>query len=501
MKSYIFILFGLFSSSLYSAEKNELTETDTTHVSVRKVSELSLQGFGETGTLVKFGDYAPLYQVNNQHGLYSPTESSLYARAAFDFSYRYKLLKVEAGADVLADAIKYTPFHRNHVRLHQLYANIGVGKAELEFGMREHDPDFVNPDLSSGNMVWSENSRPIPMLRIGTKGFANICKWLSFKIDVAYGKMLDGKYRQAEYEAFMEHYNNVSPYHNSPLAKDMYVHRKSFFLRSWVDAPVVVTIGAEHAAMFGGTVNGQKMNAGLKSIINSTFFRNGHGGEENTQMAALDFRVDVNLKKFSIGAYTQLFMDNTSRSFKRDNGMDGLWGIEYTSKKKSVVSNIVFEYLQTSNQSGPVYTAYEDYKYGTLKEHYSISHYYNDQMWGPWSNYGLSNGSPMLASSIYNKDNAPLFRSTLVRAFHLGARGYFCDSWSYRLKAGLINSWGEPFALFSKRRTNFSMLAEFQYDFKYDITFKASAAFDAGKLYGNNGGFMLTVRKSLKYRK
>lgn len=498
MKYFLMLVMCVLHAVSFAA--NDTVDTDSQKQTC-ETSETVLQGFGEIGALVKAGDYAPLYQVNNQHGLLSPLENNVYARVGIDFTYRYKALHLDAGADVVGNAVKYSPFFKNHVRLQQLYAGIGVGKAELEFGMREHDPDFVNPDLSSGNMVWSENSRPVPMLRLKTKGFVGICNWLSFKLDAGYGKMLDGDYRQAEYDAFMAHYDNVSPYHFSPLAKDSYIHHKSFFLRTKEDAPVVLTVGGEHAATFGGVINGTKMDVDFKNIMDATFFRNADGGEENNQMASFDARIDANMKSYSLGIYGQLFMDDISKDGGKENGMDGLWGIEYTAKEKSVINNVVFEYLQTSNQSGPVYTGYEDYKYGTLGKNYSKSHYYNDQLFGPWSNYGLANGSPMLSSTIYNKDNAPLFLSTLVRAFHLGVKGYVSENLTYKVKAGILNSWGESFALFPEKKTDFSMLAEMQYVLNRDLTIKASAAFDSGTLYGDNGGFMLTVRKSLSYKK
>lgn len=480
----------LFSMNLCDALEDNGTDCD-------RPDGGSLTGFCESGAVVKSGDYVPLYQANNQHGLISPVDNSLYVRGGLEYSYKNKSFLFDAGADMVFDAIKYTPFFKNNVRLHQLYFGVALGKASLQLGMKEHSPDFVNPELSSGNMVWSENSRPVPMVRFETNDYVSVCKWLNFKLNVAYGKLLDGDYRQAEYDAFMSHYTE-SPYHFSPLAKDVYIHYKSFYIKTKADAPVVLTVGGEHAAMFGGSVNGVKYDVSFQNLINTTFFKNANGGEENTQLASFDIRIDANLKSNRIGVFGQLFMDAVSQnSSLKDNGFDGLWGIEYSTKKKSVISNVVFEYLQTSNQEGPVFNP-EDYKYGNLKEYYNFNHYYNDQMWGPWSNYGMSNGSPMLMSTIYNKDNAPLFLSTLVRVFHLGVKGFMSNKCSYKLKSGIINSWGEPFALFSEKRNDFSLLGEFMYD-NNSLHLKVSASFDTGKLYGNNMGLMISLRKSLNF--
>lgn len=41
--------------------------------------------------------------------------------------------------------------------------------------------------------------------------------------------------------------------------------------------------------------------------------------------------------------------------WEKQNGLDGLWGIEYKANKSQVINNIVIEYYQTTNQSGPLH--------------------------------------------------------------------------------------------------------------------------------------------------
>ena len=37
------------------------------------------------------------------------------------------------------------------------------------------------------------------------------------------------------------------------------------------------------------------------------------------------------------------------------NGWDGLWGIEYKKKDNQLISGLVLEYFQSTNQSGPMH--------------------------------------------------------------------------------------------------------------------------------------------------
>lgn len=452
----------------------------------------------EVGGVVKNGDYVPHYMVANQHGVLAPTDNAGFIRASTLYRYSPKNWGIDLGADVIVYGAKSTPYYKNNIHLQQLYADIHWKKLQLEIGMKEGKPQLVNPELSSGNMVWSENSRPIPMVKIGTNDYVSIPgtkQWVNFCFDIAYGKTIDASYNKTMYDSFMEYYNGQQPYHFACCVEGTAIHRKNFFLRTNPNAPVIFTIGGEHVAQFGGKTNGIEHKASVKNAINSLFFKNPKGGENNAQIASLDIRADLNMKTWTLGAYTQLFIDYINSSdFKKANGMDGLWGIEYKSKKRQPVSSIVFEYLQATNQEGPVY-AFEDYKYGQLNKKYSMSNYYNDQLWGAWSHYGMANGSPLLMAPIYNKDSAPLFSSTLVRAFHLALQGSITNSIDYTFKTSLTDSWGEPFAYFSEKRSNWSMLAEARYNYK-KYTFKLSASLDAGKLYGNNQGIMFTVKRS-----
>ena len=110
--------------------------------------------------------------------------------------------------------------------------------------MKEYNGEFKNQELSSGSMVWSGKSAPIPQVREGIPEFVNIPLtngWLQIKGDLSYGKFIDNKFLK----------DNFS-YKNGQITTDDWYHQKQFFLRSKESKPFVVTIGAELAAQFCG---------------------------------------------------------------------------------------------------------------------------------------------------------------------------------------------------------------------------------------------------------
>ena len=71
-------------------------------------------------------------------------------------------------------------------------------------------------------------------------------------------------------------------------------------------------------------------------------------------MGSEHLKITYKHKNFSISAYLENYYDDFSGMGKQ-NGLDGLWGIEYKTKRTQGINNIVLEYYQTTNQSGPMH--------------------------------------------------------------------------------------------------------------------------------------------------
>lgn len=483
-KILFFFLFLFSLTTLAQEEESEAIEEQTDSSLVSLAYDVEAVG------LAKGGDYVPFYMVSNNHGKISPENSMGYLEGKITFGYDgMSGVKVQAGLDMIAYATKNSPYYHNNFRIHQAYADVSIKKFGIGLGMKEENPFLVNPELSSGNMLWSNNSRPMPRVKIGTTDFVpfpGTNHWLNFYLDAEYGWYLNGTYEDAMQ---MNHDQKNCNYHYCLFVKDLTYHRKNFFLSSKQDAVFSAMVGFEHVALLGGATNGMKRNVAMKDYMRS-FFASG----DYANSLSADMKFTLNLPSFSLSAYGQRFIDSAPFYTPLfENGMDGLWGVEVKLNDAKYVKGVVLEYLGTSCQEGPV-NANEEYSYGNMAERYTNGCYYNDDTFGAWSYFGMSCGSPLLKSPIYNKDNHPLFTSTLVKAFHMGVNGNITDKLDYKLLFSFESSWGEPFALYNKRCDNVSLLLQASYKHK-GWCFTPVFAFDKGDVFGNNTAFELKVSK------
>ncbi len=420
----------------------------------------------ELGGVYAGQDMVPYYMVSNRHGVLPPEGGAAYIRGMVDFQFASHSFSFKTGLDIVGFSSSSQDYYKHYGYLQQLYAEVAWKKWYLLVGAREDKPFLVNDKLSSGNMMWSGNARPVPQIRIGTADFVSVPGtkgWVNLYLDLAYGRLSDGDYNR-NFCSLMDVEKEKRTFH---IVNDTWMHRKNLFVRTKKEAPVVFTAGLEHIAQFGGTVDGKKCDVSAKDCLKVLLGKRNNGRYEYSHLASMDFRADINCRIGTLSAYTQLFMDEVSQfgSF-RQNGTDGLWGVEWIGRERSLLNGVVLEYLKTTSQGGPVY-ANEKSKYNGKEYHYYACTYYNDQHYGAWSHYGMACGTPLLKSPIYNKDHFPGFTATLVKAVHLGLKGEICDGMvGYRMLVSYRKSWGEPLYLLPRSVENVSALLECQYRIK-----------------------------------
>ena len=186
------------------------------------------------------GEYAPYFFSANKHGISSVEKNSGYLRAGiFKDLNREKVFSYAAGLDIAGSYNDYSKF-----RIQQLYLDFKLYCLNLSIGSKEYDGVFKNQQLSSGSMVWSGNARPIPQVRAGIFEFVTIpCTngWLQLKGDISYGKFIDDKWLEDNYN-----------YQYSFITTDVWYHQKKIFFRSKKSKNFIVTLYAELATHIGG---------------------------------------------------------------------------------------------------------------------------------------------------------------------------------------------------------------------------------------------------------
>lgn len=416
----------------------------------------------------------------------------------FGYSHRAKYLRWQE-ADNQWTINKQGP---EAIWLQQAYLEIKYRGVFLTAGMKEHESALLNQRLSSGDLVESGNSRPIPEVRAGFIDFQDIPftnGWVQIQGEIGYGKMVDNAYNK-------KHFN----YYNYHLHLGaLYTYKRCYF-RTNPKQPFSVTVGMQTAAFFGGETQyyqdgkiqpekARKFSESLKTFF-KVFFPFAEGGEDyytGQTLGSWDCRMRYRLpNRDEIFAYFQgPWEDGTG--IGRRNGLDGLWGLEYKASRPGIITGAVFELLDFRNQSGPVHWQPNDTPGTPILTHVQgRDNYYNNYFYNAYANYGMSIGTPFLMSPIYNQDGYPAFACNRACGFHAGLSGLFSNEIDYRFLVGYQRGLGNYDYAYPRPRTNTSMLLEAGWDASVlasGLSARLQLAFDAGSLRGNNFGGALTI--------
>ena len=176
-----------------------------------------------------------------------------------------------------------------------------------------------------------------------------------------------------------------------------------------------------------------------------------------------------------------------------------------------MIEGAVIEYIDFTNQSGPIHWTPNDHPDTPITSHSSgADDYYNNYIYNGYQNRGMSIGSPFVKSPLYNQDGYMRYRDNVLRGFHIGLKGYLASEWRYRLLGSYRKAWGTPIIPRAGSVDDFSIMAEVSFTpwgwrscFYGPWTMTAAVAMDRGKLYGNNWGGMLgiTYRGAFNFKK
>ena len=370
-------------------------------------------------------------------------------------------------------------------------------------GQRCKQSPIVSGELSSGDLVWSTNARPPVGFRAGFIDFQDIPftkGWLQINGEFGYFRQLDDKWLE-------NHYN----YYNHFITTGTWLHYKSLHFRTNPQKPFVFTIGAQAACQFGGTAsyyeNGQvtrtvKMDADAKAFFRT--FIAGSGGNsagdsfvEGNHLGTWDLALEYKLPNDGqLRAYTQWLWEDGSGIGKM-NGFDGLWGLEYNYRYgQPLIAGAVIEYIDFTNQSGPIHWTPHDHEGTPIISHSSgADDYYNNYIYNGWQNRGMSIGSPFVKSPLYNQDGYMRYRDNVLRGFHAAVKGFINEDWSYRLMGSYRKAWGTPIIPRAGSVDDLSVMLQVNCHpgAILGCVISASVAMDRGSLYGNNFGAMLGI--------
>lgn len=459
------------------------------------------------------GKFAPYFLASNRHGKITQAwngVAELNMHKALNvgsrFCYGYGV-GVEAGYsssvpyerfDVQSSTWHSVDRHPSRVMLGSLYGEVKYRSIEACVGMKETGSAMLCDRLSSGDLVHSANARPVPGLKVGFHDFQDVPLtngWLQIDGELFYGRFADDGW-------WRKHYN----YYNYHVADGVWlVYRRAYF-RSKASKPLRVTVGVQCATQFGGSTT--TYAGGLVQSVQhrGTSFRDffkaylpiSNGSEDfriGNTLGSWDMRADYALCGIDIGAYFQWPWEDGSGMAKR-NGFDGLWGLELRLKSFKPVSGLVIEYLDMTNQSGPVHWA-PDYVPGTTltSPATGADDYYNNVLYNSYANYGMVMGTPMVMSPIYNVDGYPAVAFNRLRGIHLGIEGHITPQMEYRALFNHRKAWGSGYIPLLNPVSSTSVMVEaaLRSIFGSGLNLKISLAGDCGKMPGDTFGTMVTL--------
>jgi hypothetical protein len=487
----------------------------------------------EVQSTVGNGDYNPLWLNANKYGLSSLDTSNGYLRAALSRPLCNDSLRqwgLGYGID-LAAAYNFT----SSFVIQQAYVEGRWRKSTLLVGSKELPLEMKNGELSSGSQVLGINARPIPQVRLSYPDYVDVpltARWLQFKGHLSYGIFTDDGWQKDFTDGKASYTENVL------------FHSKAGFLKlGKPGSPFSAEVGMEMGCQFGGHSYTYSSKGYAEKNVNSvtlkSFFRalvpggndgddanpdQNYKGAEGNHVGAWLARLNYEQPSWAVHVYGEHYFEDLSGMFQLDydnyttgskwmekhghrfllyDFKDMLLGVELNLKRQSWLNTLVFEYIYTKYQSGPIYFDHQKY----LPDHIGGKDgYYQHWIYTGWQHWGQVMGNPLYRSPLYNKNGNISVQDNRFYAFHLGLSGDPMSGLHYRLLATLQKGYGTYSTPYEDPRRNFSLLAEVGYRLPERMAkgwqLKLGLGYDHGSLLSadatsnNNLGLQLTIIKN-----
>lgn len=507
------------------------------HVSAQETAEaVGANGLQRLGHAVRYGvemqtsyssGQTPLWLNANKHGLSSLDEFNGYTRVAVERPLSADTTRrwgVGYGLDMAA-AVNYT----SDVVVQQAYVEGRWLKGVLSIGSKNWPMELKNNALSSGSQTLGINARPVPQVRIALPDYYTLPfgrGWLHLKGHIAYGHMTD------------ENWQHSFTDRQSKYADGVYYHSKAGYIKIGNEerfAPLSLELGLEMAAHFGGTCYIRSSETGLMtpmpgqggirgawnafipagSDAGETIYQNIAGNQVGSWLMRINYETDM----WTLRLYADKYFEDHSGMFLLDYDgygkadewdkhkkwrfllydlKDIMLGTELNLHYGSWLRNIVFEYIYTKYQSGPIY---HDHTYSFSDHVGGRDNFYNHYLYTGWQHWGQVMGNPLYRSPIYNTDGTIEVKDSRFVALHLGFDGQPNDKLGYRVLATWQQGFGTYSNPYTKPHHNVSLMAECTYRFPHKWTIKGAYGIDSGHILGHNRGFQITITKSGFIRK
>ena len=422
-----------------------------------------------------FGTYAPFLSTVNQYDRHSLTPNSLSTWGTIRKN-AVKTFDLGFGAEIDANV---SPTDK---RLFpgELYVEGKVGPFLANLGMKREIFGNQDPELSSGGLIGSQNSRPIPCLTFETDG------WVDVPFTKGYLEFLGGMAN--------------GWFSDKTVTTNTLLHHKWLHARIGGSFPVTMNYGLHHVAQWAG--NSPQFGESKPTLDNFMRVFLAKGGSidgpateyYNTlgnHIISQNLGLSLKLTNLSVDLYWQNISEDKPvlRMNKAHNKQDGLWGVSLRMPTFRPLHAVVAEFLSTTDQSGPWHDLDGVILGGT-------DGYYNNGVYpNGWSFYGMTIGNPWLTSPKYNTDGLVVIENNCVRLFYLSGMGELND-FNYRFTTAYSMNWGLISRVMAPSKRQFSGQLEVFHALPFLKNTEASLGIsgDRGTKYGNNLALLMGLR-------
>ncbi|MBP5360530.1 MAG: hypothetical protein J6129_03500 [Bacteroidaceae bacterium] len=492
LKKTIFLCAAVVAFAAQAEDKVWSRLTDTLHLK----AEMTATG--------SHGDFAPYWMSNNRYGVASAGTKWASMRIGLNRDQHDDLgRKWQVGYGLEMAPV----FQKQDSRfvVQQAYVDVQYKRVRLSVGAKERLSELKNQLLSSGGLASGINARPIPQVRLEVPDFWTIPgtgNWLAIKGRLGYGLYTDNQWQR-------EFVRDGAAY-----TKNTLYHTKAGWLRIGNDEkfPLSFTAGLEMNTQFGGTryVKGQPdKTLKLKSDLGAFWHVLVLSGDDPTDgiysnemgnvTGSWHFSLDYKGNGWGARGYAEHYFEDHSQVFVQYGWKDMLWGLELNLPKNPVVSDVVYEYLYTKHQSGPIY---HDRTANIPDQVSAKDGYWGHGTYGAWQHAGFVNGSGLIISPIYN-DGVITVHHNRVKAHHFGIMGHPADELGYRILYSHQRSWGTYSAPLIDTQHGWTLYMQALYQPRYlkDFTFGLAYGHNSGQLLGRSNGVQLSVVWNRAFKK
>lgn len=492
LKKTIFLCAAVVAFAAQAEDKVWSRLTDTLHLK----AEMTATG--------SHGDFAPYWMSNNRYGVASAGTKWASMRIGLNRDQHDDLgRKWQVGYGLEMAPV----FQKQDSRfvVQQAYVDVQYKRVRLSVGAKERLSELKNQLLSSGGLASGINARPIPQVRLEVPDFWTIPgtgNWLAIKGRLGYGLYTDNQWQR-------EFVRDGAAY-----TKNTLYHTKAGWLRIGNDEkfPLSFTAGLEMNTQFGGTryVKGQPdKTLKLKSDLGAFWHVLVLSGDDPTDgiysnemgnvTGSWHFSLDYKGNGWGARGYAEHYFEDHSQVFVQYGWKDMLWGLELNLPKNPVVSDVVYEYLYTKHQSGPIY---HDRTANIPDQVSAKDGYWGHGTYGAWQHAGFVNGSGLIISPIYN-DGVITVHHNRVKAHHFGIMGHPADELGYRILYSHQRSWGTYSAPLIDTQHGWTLYMQALYQPRYlkDFTFGLAYGHNSGQLLGRSNGVQLSLVWNRAFKK